>query len=170
MKRVDELAARDGWLCWLCEGEIAPDAPPGSPASATVDHVVPKSRGGRTELANLRLAHRRCNTVRGNDLPELEWPARFMTIDAAPLWQSLARILRRRRPEIIAIAPTRELGEAAGAWARERVERFVGGEWTIELEGVGHPTDGCLVRLTLVGEPDIVDVGRPTTSRRRRRR
>lgn len=32
----------------------------------TVDHIVPKSKGGSNELSNLRLTHERCNRVRGN--------------------------------------------------------------------------------------------------------
>ncbi|MEM7285436.1 MAG: HNH endonuclease [Actinomycetota bacterium] len=162
MTRVEDLAARDGWECWLCELPIDPDALVGSAERATVDHVVPRSRGGPTEPTNLRLAHARCNGRRGNDLPELIWPDRFMLIDAAPLWQSLARILKRRSPEIIAVAPTRELAVEAAEWATLRVERFVGGSWRSELEGVGA-TDSCLIRLILEGEPDIVDVGRPVS-------
>lgn len=160
MTKVEDLAARDGWVCWLCERPIDPDAIVGSPARATVDHVVPKSRGGPTEPANLRLAHARCNGRRGNDLPELIWPDRFMLIDAAPLWQSLARILKRRSPEIIAVAPTRDLAVEAAAWATFRVERFVGGRWHSELEVVGS-SDSHLIRLVLDGEPEITDVGRP---------
>lgn len=162
MTRVDDLAGRDGWLCWLCELPIDPDAIVGSPGRATVDHVVPKSRGGRTEPANLRLAHARCNGRRGNDLPELIWPERFMLIDAAPLWQSLARILKRRSPEIIAVAPTHDLAIDAAAWATLRVERFIGGHWHSELERIGS-SDTHLIRLALEGEPDIADVGRPIT-------
>ena len=160
MARVDDLAERDGWICWLCELPIDPDAIDGSPDRATVDHVVPKSRGGPTEPGNLRLAHARCNGHRGNDLPELVWPERFMLIDAAPLWQSLARILKRRSPEIIAVAPTRDLADEAAEWAAFRVQRFVGGTWRTDLEQVGAG-DSCLIRLVLTGEPDITDVGRP---------
>ncbi len=161
MSRIAQLAARDGWTCWLCEGPIDPDAPEGSPGQATVDHVVPKSRGGPTAPENLRLAHARCNGRRGNDLPELHWPDRFMLIDPAPLWQTLARILRRRAPEIIAVAPTRELADDAAEWARLRVERFVGGTWSTSIEPVGVSGDSCVIRLLLSGEPEITDVGRP---------
>lgn len=136
---------------------------------ATVDHVVPRSRGGRTELANLRLAHRRCNGSRGNHLPELDWPLRFAPIDPAPLWQSVARIVRRRRPEIVAVIPTRELADEAAAWVRVRVERFVGGAWHATVEPLGDG-DSCVVRLGLSGEPDITDLGRPTGQDRRARR
>lgn len=35
-------------------------------ASASLDHIVPKSRGGRNEIFNLRAAHKKCNSSRGN--------------------------------------------------------------------------------------------------------
>lgn len=169
MSRIEELADRDGWVCWLCEGPIDRDAPDGSPGQATVDHVVPRSRGGRTELANLRLAHRRCNGVRGNHLPELDWPERFAAIDPAPVWQSLARIVRRGRPEIVALVPTRDLAEQAAAWVQLRAERFVGGQWTASVEQVGA-SERCAVHLSLTGDPDITDLGRPTGPPSRTRR
>jgi 5-methylcytosine-specific restriction endonuclease McrA len=41
--------------CWLC----------GHPGATTVDHVKSRARGGTDALANLRPAHRFCNTGRG---------------------------------------------------------------------------------------------------------
>lgn len=35
-----------------------------SPRFATLDHVVPLSKGGRSQRTNLRLAHRECNEKR----------------------------------------------------------------------------------------------------------
>ena len=163
MTRIEELAERDGWVCWLCEAPIDPGAVSGSPAMATVDHVVPRSRGGRTELGNLRLAHRRCNGARGNHLPELDWPDRFAAIDPAPRWQSVARIIRRRQPEIVAVIPTRELAQQAASWVELRVVRFVGGDWQASVEPLGD-SDSCVVRLELHGEPDIIDPGRPRSA------
>ena len=40
------LAARDGWVCWLCDGPIEPSLAPTLPGAASIDHVVPRSRGG----------------------------------------------------------------------------------------------------------------------------
>lgn len=39
---------------------------------ATVDHIIPKSRGGTNRDDNLRLLCRRCNMLRGNDYSALE--------------------------------------------------------------------------------------------------
>ena len=47
-----------GPLCWLCLEPIAP-------GQLTLDHVVPDSRHGGHSLANLRPAHKSCNSARG---------------------------------------------------------------------------------------------------------
>lgn len=69
------LAERDGAACWLCGNDVDPRAPHGGPHAGSVDHVVPRAKGGSDEDANLRLAHRQCHSRRGSRLPELEWPA-----------------------------------------------------------------------------------------------
>ena len=41
-----------------------------NPLSATIEHLVPKSKGGTNEQSNLRLAHRRCNEDRSEPTPK----------------------------------------------------------------------------------------------------
>lgn len=48
------VLAECGDRCHLC----------GSPGADTVDHIVPRSRGGTHELDNLRPAHLACNSAR----------------------------------------------------------------------------------------------------------
>lgn len=50
---------RDNELCWLC-GRHVPFF------EMTLDHVVPKSKGGSHRPSNLRTAHLACNHDRGN--------------------------------------------------------------------------------------------------------
>jgi 5-methylcytosine-specific restriction endonuclease McrA len=49
------VLARDGGICWLC----------GGPGATTVDHVIPRARGGGDDEDNLRAAHLDCNMRRG---------------------------------------------------------------------------------------------------------
>ena len=60
--------------CWLCGQAIDYAAPADDPSSFNADHVEPLSK--RPDLAeiesNLRPAHRRCNTGRGNRAPKLD--------------------------------------------------------------------------------------------------
>jgi hypothetical protein len=53
------LLEQQGWLCWLCDL-------PMSPEDASRDHIIPLSKGGANRENNIRLAHIRCNTIRGN--------------------------------------------------------------------------------------------------------
>lgn len=56
---------RDEWRCWLCDGAVNPELRWPDPRSASLDHVVPLSRGGADDESNLRLAHLDCNAARG---------------------------------------------------------------------------------------------------------
>ena len=64
------MAIRDGWICWLCGEEVSPYAR--GARSATFDHVIPRRYKGPTIPSNLRLAHRKCNSLRGAPCPEIE--------------------------------------------------------------------------------------------------
>lgn len=69
--RLAEIAARDSWLCHLCNGMVDSDLVWPHPQSPSLDHVVPltpragEPRGAH-DPANVRLAHLRCNVSKGN--------------------------------------------------------------------------------------------------------
>ena len=62
---------RDGWTCQLCDGPVDPDAAEHA-QRASLDHIVPQSRGGSHDPSNLRMAHVGCNARRRDrvDVPE----------------------------------------------------------------------------------------------------
>ncbi|WP_353962212.1 HNH endonuclease [Micromonospora sp. NBC_01655] len=52
-------------MCWLCHQPISEGWPARHPKSYSVDHVVPRSKGGAVyDLANCRPAHYGCNSSR----------------------------------------------------------------------------------------------------------
>ena len=56
---------RDEWKCHLC-GEITePESEWHSDWHPTLDHVIPRSKGGDDSVDNLKTCHRWCNLVRG---------------------------------------------------------------------------------------------------------
>ena len=59
-----------GFICYLCDSPIDMKLPRTSKRGATIDHVVPISRGGVDELENLRLVHWECNNRKSNKLVE----------------------------------------------------------------------------------------------------
>lgn len=60
--------ARDHYTCQFCRNRFQFN-------ELTYDHVVPRSRGGKTEFTNIVTACRKCNTKKGNS-----------TCDEAGMW------------------------------------------------------------------------------------
>lgn len=61
------IYVRDGWICQLCHDPVDATLHHSDDWAASLDHIVPRSRGGDDTDANLRLAHRWCNAVRGDE-------------------------------------------------------------------------------------------------------
>ena len=61
------IFARDGGRCTWCGIPVRPRAKGlhGAPDLATLDHLEPRARGGRTIPGNLTLACQACNNARG---------------------------------------------------------------------------------------------------------
>lgn len=64
----DEIAVRDGFVCHICNGLVDMTLPRTVGLGATVDHVIPLSKGGSDEPDNLRLAHWSCNVRKGSKI------------------------------------------------------------------------------------------------------
>ncbi|MEA3337231.1 MAG: HNH endonuclease [Chloroflexota bacterium] len=83
------ILARDQYTCQYC------GATPGR-GDLTIDHVMPRSRGGRTEWENVAVACRPCNQRKGNRTP-----------------REARMALRRKpyRPRYVAMAMLGEIGQ-----------------------------------------------------------
>ena len=69
-KMLARVIERDGTRCHLCGQPVSMDKRQHA-KTPTLDHLIPKSRGGWWIESNLKLAHRDCNNRRGNTtLPE----------------------------------------------------------------------------------------------------
>lgn len=60
----EAIFERDDWTCYLCGLPVDREAPVFGLESATVDHVIPLSRGGEHSMRNARTAHLRCNSAK----------------------------------------------------------------------------------------------------------
>lgn len=56
------IFARDNWTCQYCNVKL-------SGSNGTLDHVLPKGRGGETNWENLVTACKACNSRKGNRTP-----------------------------------------------------------------------------------------------------
>lgn len=56
---------RDDWTCHLCGESTEPDSGLYDDWYPTLDHVIPRSKGGGEGMENLKTCHRWCNLVRG---------------------------------------------------------------------------------------------------------
>ena len=70
-RRMIAQVRREEPCCWLCGWPIDLRLPVNHPMSSTVDEVVPRSlsadpKRAATTRENLRHAHMRCNSSRGN--------------------------------------------------------------------------------------------------------
>lgn len=63
---IEDVIARDGWNCHVCGEETIPAPVPWEyhPRVASVDHIIPISKGGPDILANVKVACHLCNARR----------------------------------------------------------------------------------------------------------
>ena len=67
---TEAVISRDGDRCWLCGNRIDLDLPKDHPLAPSLDHIVPKSRGGSSNsFYNLALSHRVCNESKSDKTP-----------------------------------------------------------------------------------------------------
>jgi len=85
------LYRRDGFACQYCGRRRPPD-------ELSIDHVVPRSRGGATNWENCVLACVRCNSKKADKTPR-ERGLRLRRPPKKPTWSALTEALPAERPE-----------------------------------------------------------------------
>jgi 5-methylcytosine-specific restriction endonuclease McrA len=68
--RVAKLRALHGDKCWRCNYPMRFEGPANCGRAATIEHLLPVSKGGTNNLDNLRLCHVGCNRFLGANTPE----------------------------------------------------------------------------------------------------
>lgn len=63
-----EIFDRDGWRCQFCRCKVKKPTSRGGLKEATIDHIIPLSRGGSHTEANVQAACRMCNSKKNNKL------------------------------------------------------------------------------------------------------
>jgi len=122
---IDEIGESDGWRCWLCDEPVDPDMSPHDPRSASIDTRITKKKAKKKSV-NLgeRLAHRDCNTGKGNNDPVVAWADHLFVVDPAAIIPSVGRLSNKGGREAMARCPTEEDAVAAGTWLVDRISRL----------------------------------------------
>lgn len=72
MARMKSLRVRvwekSGGICFLCGQQMMPDTAYGQELAYTIEHLLPRSRGGSNEMENLEGTHQWCNQFKGESL------------------------------------------------------------------------------------------------------
>jgi 5-methylcytosine-specific restriction endonuclease McrA len=76
-RRIDPMRIfeRDYWLCQICLAPVDKDVAFPDQLAATLDHIVPLSRGGDHIESNLQTAHWACNSMKSSKLESELCPA-----------------------------------------------------------------------------------------------
>ena len=123
MSDLNEVGARDGWRCWLCDQPVDPEASVNADRGPSVDGgAVPK--GAKATAGAERLAHRACNTRKGKIAPVVPWPAELFVVDPAPIVPMVERLTRKGGQEVVARCPSRADADEAAEWLVDRLSRF----------------------------------------------
>lgn len=64
ISRREKVFIRDNKWCYICEKPIKYFK------DASIDHVIPLSKGGSNALSNIKITHRSCNNWKGSHLLE----------------------------------------------------------------------------------------------------
>ena len=132
MGRLDDVGERDGWRCWLCDEPVDPDRSVNDDRGPSVDARMTdrkaKARGkgkrkGSVDLPE-RLAHRACNTGRGNVEAVVPWADHLFVVEPAPIIPSVERLLNKGGREVMARCPTRADADDVADWLVARVGRL----------------------------------------------
>lgn len=133
MSRLEEVAERDGWRCWLCDEPVDPamsvnDARGPSVDSLSTAKARGKSGGGSGSGSGFgsgeRLAHRGCNTKKGAVKPVVPWPPELFVSDPAPLIGVAERLERKGGREVVARCPSRSDADQTAGWLVDRFSRL----------------------------------------------
>ncbi len=144
MSRIEEIGEQDGWRCWLCDQAVDPSYSVNDDRGPSVDSRITRSkakskskRKGSGPVAE-RLAHRACNTGKGNTDAVVPWADHLFVVDPAPIIPTVERLLNKGGREAIARCPTEADAQEAAAWIESRVGRLeprLAAEATIEPGG-----------------------------------
>lgn len=141
--RLDEVGERDGWRCWLCDEPVDPDRSVNDDRGPSVDGRTTAKKAKKSKKKGAverveRLAHRACNTGKGNVDAVVAWPDHLFVADPAVIIPSVDRLVVKGGREIFGRCPTEADAEQAAEWLVDRISRLEPGlDVTSEIQEGG---------------------------------
>lgn len=89
------LLIRDDFECAYCGCTLDSE-------DATIDHIIPKARGGKTDWENCIIACKKCNHIKGDSLPNGQFKPKKKAKEpshASPLYQMNKKARKMEIPE-----------------------------------------------------------------------
>lgn len=134
MATLEEVGEQDGWRCWLCDEPVDAERSVNDDRGPSVDSrttAKKAKKSKRKEAVAPRLAHRFCNTGRGNTEAVVPWPTDLFVIDPVPIIPAAERLAQKGGREIMCRCPTRDDATEVAAWIVDRLSRL---EPALDLE------------------------------------
>jgi hypothetical protein len=126
MSKLDEVGARDGWRCWVCDEPVDASMSVNHALGPSIDRLSTDSKKrAKGDDAPERLAHLGCNSRKGAVKVEIAWPSRLFVGDPAPLLAVADRLQRKGGREVVARCPSKKDADETAAWLIDRFSRLV---------------------------------------------
>ena len=132
MARLEEIGEQDGWRCWLCDEAVDPDRSVNDDRGPSVDARMTDKKAKRSGKGKKqgsvdrveRLAHRSCNTGKGNVEAVVPWADHLFVVDPSPIIASTERLANKGGREIMGRCPTHADALDAAEWLIDRISRL----------------------------------------------
>jgi len=128
MSHLDDVAAQDGWRCWVCDEPVDPSTSVNDARGPSVDSRSAKGGSGKKAPQDFaggeRLAHRGCNTKKGAVTAVIPWPVHLGVVEPAPLLGVAERLGRKGGREVVARCPDRAAAQRTADWLVDRFARL----------------------------------------------
>ena len=132
MARFEDIGEPDSWRCWICDEpvdatmSVNDDRGPSVDARMTDRKAKKKGKGKSSGSADLpeRLAHRGCNTGKGNVEAVVSWNADLFVIDPVAIVQTVDRLANKGGREIFCRCPSPQDTDDTAAWLIDRISRL----------------------------------------------
>lgn len=127
MATLEEVGEQDGWRCWLCDESVDPERSVNDDRGPSVDSrttTKKAKKSKRKDAVTPRLAHRTCNTGRGNTEAVVPWSSELFVIDPVPIIPAAERLAQKGGREIMCRCPAEDDAATAQAWIVDRLSRL----------------------------------------------